>query len=254
MCSYPEAIKKIIALRNLDITVENSPNYEVQNEVYSLQRRIELALKLATIYYSDKMVTDVNCGMATKHLQLRRIRPETAFKFQIGFAPQPTISSPSKYNNANNNNDNNINIDNMRSITANLTAEGFSMEELIAAGLSVDSSSYNEYDKDREKEKEKDKWSDKSRKPTKFDRFRRRLMVPIKNENGVVIAFGGRILDDMNLENVPENFPGNVLEDSEDHGKYSFLTPENLAQLAAASSSSGRGRYTGKLLILLYHN
>ena len=68
-------------------------------------------------------------------------------------------------------------------------------------------------------------------------------MVPIKNENGVVIGFGGRVLDGIDNS-----------EDIELYGESNGIdgimsgSPQSLANLAAQSSSTGRGRFTQPLV------
>jgi hypothetical protein len=52
--------------------------------LYNQQKRIEQALSLAASYYSMKMVQDSGATLARSHLMKRKIRPSTAFKFQIG--------------------------------------------------------------------------------------------------------------------------------------------------------------------------
>ena len=276
-CSLLEATEKIRNLQNIDIIIENTNDIK-NNMIYNQQKRIELALKYATSYYSIKMVTDPSSVRAKNHLLSRRIKPETAFKFQIGYAPNPSFESRSPYSNSNSNNNNIINEKGeMRSLTANLTAEGFSLQELVIAGLTVDSSFYrnkenenDQYNKNENKNnidniENYNKNSKNSYKNDQYDRFRGRLMVPIKNENGVIIAFGGRILDDLNTNSVNTNSDSdddnhydmnNEIDSKErsshDGGEASFqFSPENMAKLAAASSSSGRARYTGEII---YHH
>lgn len=73
------------------------------------------------------------------------------------------------------------------SITTLLTRKGFSLDEMVECGLII--------------QKENDH--------TYFDRFRGRVMFPIRNEFGKVIAFSGRILDSKESEpkylNSPES-------------------------------------------------
>ena len=105
MCSLLEATEKIRNLQNLNIIIENTQDIKNEN-LYNQQKRIELALKYAASYYSIKMVTDPSSVLAKNHLLSRRIKPETAFKFQIGYAPNPTFQSKSPYSNNNNYNNN----------------------------------------------------------------------------------------------------------------------------------------------------
>ena len=95
MCTFPEAVQKIVQLADLDVSIANMNDYGRSSGLYDQQKRIEQILKVATLYYSVKMVTDPAASMARKHLMSRRIRPDTAFKFQIGYAPHPGFSSPS---------------------------------------------------------------------------------------------------------------------------------------------------------------
>jgi hypothetical protein len=95
MCTFPEAVQKIVQLADLDVSIANMNDYGRSSGLYDQQKRIEQILKVATLYYSVKMVTDPAASIARKHLMSRRIRPDTAFKFQIGYAPHPGFSSPS---------------------------------------------------------------------------------------------------------------------------------------------------------------
>ena len=102
----------------------------------------------------------------------RKIRPEIAFKFQLGYAP-PSYGPDS--------------------LIGNLTAAGYTSNDLVMAGLAIDrtnddtkstttigsSSSYSSY-----------------KKATIYDRFRDRLMIPIRDPDGKVIGFGARVLQD----------------------------------------------------------
>ena len=109
----------------------------------------------------------------------------------------------------------------------------------MAAGLSIDPTAYK-------KDYKHQNGASKDWRTQLYDRFRGRLMVPIKNENGVVIGFGGRVLDGMdNSEDIELYSDSNGVDgvmNSESGG------PQSLANLAAQSSSSGRGRFTQPLV------
>ena len=94
-CSFLEAVQKIVQLGNLDLTIVNTNDNGRMSGLYDQQKRLEQILKIATLYYSVKMVSDTGASKARKHLMSRRIRPDTAYKFQIGYAPQPAYSSSS---------------------------------------------------------------------------------------------------------------------------------------------------------------
>ena len=121
MCSYREAVQKIVILEKLDISIENMSDGGKASGLYNQQKRIENILKLAAVYYTEKMASDPNAMAARKHLISRKIRPDTAFKFQIGYAPRPTFpstGSPFKDTGS----DGRVGVE---SITANLTGNVF---------------------------------------------------------------------------------------------------------------------------------
>ncbi len=94
---------------------------------------------------------------AEKYLAKRSVSPESIASFRIGFAPHPDTSG-------------------WRAVTLALRAKGFTDTELELAGLSK-----------RSEEKKGDL----------YDRFRDRIMFPISDTGGRVIAFSGRILHDV---------------------------------------------------------
>ena len=104
--------------------------------LYNQQKRIENILKLAAVYYTSKMASDTNAMAARKHLISRKIRPDTAFKFQIGYAPRPTFPSGSPFKDTGS--DGRAGIE---SITANLT--GTACCQIINVNIS---SYFTDYD------------------------------------------------------------------------------------------------------------
>ena len=73
-------------------------------------------------------------------------------------------------------------------------------------------------------------------------------MVPIKNENGVVIGFGGRVLDGIDNSEDLEIYGESNGIDGMMSSESGSGTPQSLANLAAQSSSTGRGRFTQPLV------
>ena len=119
-------MQKIVSLMGLDINIENMNDFGRSSGLYNEQKRIEKALAMAAVYYSYRMASDPTAGSARKHLMARRIRPDTAFKFQIGYAPHPSFSSSSSnspYKNQNSEKEVEKGKSMPRSITANLTGK-----------------------------------------------------------------------------------------------------------------------------------
>ena len=167
--TFNEAVVKTLSLAGVsDISeLETGNTVQSREDLEQLRRRnrMELALRLAVRFYSTKLLGDAKAGSARTHLIQRRIRPQTAYKFQIGYAP---LGGPF-------------------SLTANLTAEGFTIDELVEAGLTIKG------DPDRPRPGVTQKNNPNSK--NDFDRFRDRLMVPICNAQGIVVGFGGRLLE-----------------------------------------------------------
>lgn len=101
----------------------------------------------------------------------RGVTPATAFAFKLGFAPSTAA------------------------LFLSLAKEGFTPEELVLAGLCINSteSTSNTFRKDHLSNK---KVYQSSNNPKLFDRFRNRLMIPIRKADGQVVGFGGRALDE----------------------------------------------------------
>ena len=102
---------------------------------------------------------------------------------------------------------------------------GFEEGELVEAGLTVDGqSNYG-----RGENLTGDLTGARYR---YYDRFRGRLMVPIRNEQGVVVAFGGRALDmSSQIPSQASQVPSQTID-------------ESALSVLAASSVSGRVRVT----------
>jgi DNA primase len=98
----------------------------------------------------------------------RGITPATAFAFKLGFAPSTAA------------------------LFRSLATEGFTPEELVLAGLCVNST------ESTSNMARKDPVYQSSNNPKFFDRFRNRLMIPIRRADGQVVGFGGRALEDSN--------------------------------------------------------
>ena len=156
-------------------------------------------LTRAAEFYAHNLVSHARAGQARGHIIARGISPATSIKYGIGFAPSSTTHQDSLLN--------------------VLVDEGFSMHDLILAGLVVNATSSNRKGdsgndpNDNVRVKISRDHRDRAY-GNYYDRFRNRLMIPIRRKDGQVVAFGGRVLD---------------LEGSKSHGISKYInSPETL--------------------------
>lgn len=130
-----------------------------EREDKSKKERMREAMNRASEWYAGKLAESPAHAYAKKRL----LSDETIHNWRLGYAPEE-----------------------WRALLEALTAEGFTIEELLAAGLI----------------KEAD-----GKRGTYYDRFRNRLMFPIRDAAGRVVAFTGRALaadDQAKYLNSPE--------------------------------------------------
>ncbi len=114
----------------------------------SRQERLRQAISRASQFYAQRLTAETE---AYAYAKKRGLTEETIRSWELGLAP-----------------------DGWRTLLETLAAEGFTMEELMSAGLI----------------KEAD-----GKPGTYYDRFRNRLIFPIRDSSGRVVAFTGRALD-----------------------------------------------------------
>ena len=111
--------------------------------------RLRAALEAAASYYHTLLHSAPQAKRARDYLKKRGFNAETVKKFRLGYS-----------------------LNSWSAMRAELRGQGFSVEELVKAGLLVQKENGNTY-----------------------DRFRDRVMIPISDRRGRVIAFGGRVLN-----------------------------------------------------------
>eukprot|EP00903_Cladosiphon_okamuranus_P011616 g10926.t1 len=125
------------------------------------RERLSLVLQMAAQFYNRCLVEMPAAGGARAHIIERGVSPMTVMDFQLGYSPADLTSPLIEY----------------------LDQEGFEMDTLVDAGLAPDTSKW--------------KYPISSNNPrTRVDRFRGRLVVPIRDHRGLVIGFGARDLSD----------------------------------------------------------
>lgn len=143
--SFMEAVEKLADEAGMQLP-KATPESQEQ---YDRRQRLYAACEAAAAYF-EKCLRDSEGAEARRYLENRGLRPNSWGKYRLGFSP-----------------------DDWRRTIEHLKSQGFSMSEIVEAGLAVEKDGGGE----------------------PYDRFRGRLMFPIEDARGHVIAFGGRALE-----------------------------------------------------------
>jgi len=142
------------------VVLEESPGAGRQRE---LKRTIQRLNLLAAQYFHHILLENQAGQRALIQLESRGVTRASMTEFQLGFAP------------AGQRKDNLVRF---------LRKHGVFDRELVDAGLAISPHP----DPPPQRGREMDLW----------DRFRQRIMIPIHDEHGELVAFGGRVIDDTN--------------------------------------------------------
>lgn len=142
--SFMEAVEKLAEEAGMSLP-KATPESQ---EEYDQRKRLYAACEAAAAFYEAELRADAGAG-ARRYLEGRGLRPDAWSRHRLGFSP-----------------------DDWRQTIEHLKSKGFSLREIIDAGLAVEKEGGGE----------------------PYDRFRGRLMFPIEDARGQVIAFGGRAL------------------------------------------------------------
>eukprot|EP01035_Chromulina_nebulosa_P019296 gene19296-25156_t len=164
--SFRDAIKKIEELTGVEL-----PNDFIQNENQDAREKLYEILEKASLFYLDNLMNSPKAGQARSYLRDRGLSPSTVYRFSVGYASDGYVNFED-------------------TATGNLTRQGYSVDDLIAAGITIAKS-----DSALESYKQQLLGNNFSRPLDVYDRFRDRVMIPIRDVQGRVIGFGGRILE-----------------------------------------------------------
>jgi DNA primase len=123
---------------------EGDASHRQRNTIYKIN-------SAAANYFQNILRQHSGANAARAYLERRQIDAETMERFQLGFA-----------------------LDGWDGLRNHLVAQGYSIEEQLAAGLIKHNQERNSV----------------------YDAFRGRVMIPIRDRQGRVIGFGGRVLGD----------------------------------------------------------
>ena len=157
---FKEALSQLAA--KAGVTLEAfTPQKQEEKDAHA---RLRVLLDEAAMYYRHQLLqTDSGKPALTYLLEKRKLTPQTVEIFGLGYAP-------SGWDNA----------------LKHFTTQGFTEQEMTDAGLIS--------------ARTEDRQPGAPERRKMFDRFRHRLMIPIRDEQGRMTGFGARILD-------PNDFP-----------------------------------------------
>ena len=175
---FPAAVRKLAARAGITIVEERGAADE--DRQYEARRKLLKLHAEAAEWFHENLTKREIGEPARKYLKQRGITGEIAKRWQLGYAP-----------------------DEWDALGSWARGQGYDARELVASGLI--------------KTKDDDQTSNLNPQ-TSYDRFRGRIMFPIYNDVGEVIAFSGRLLKDeegaakyLNSPETPLFRKGNVL-------------------------------------------
>jgi DNA primase len=153
---FVEAVRKLAQRAGIPI-VEESGGPE-EDKRHHLRKRLLTLHAEAAAWFHHNLLRLPSAQIARDYLKSRGIGVEVAKSWQIGFAP-----------------------DSWDALLDFLREKKFSPEEIAQSGLAASKDAENP--------------DSEIRNPRFYSRFRARVMFPIRNDYGEVIAFSGRVLD-----------------------------------------------------------
>lgn len=155
--TYPEALRWLAKKYGIEVVEKEftAEEKEKQNERESLL----IVMQYAQRFFTQQMLeTDEGKSVGYGYFQERGLHPQIIEKFQLGYSPE-----------------------NRSAFTSAAIKAGYQARYLVKCGMSILRSGSEEEKEPSEKDL--------------FDRFAGRVMFPVLDEGGRVVAFGGRILN-----------------------------------------------------------
>lgn len=174
LMSYPDALRHLAKKYNIQITEEEQSPEQIQTQ--NDRESLFVVSSFAQKRFSENLYhTDEGKSIGLGYFNERGFREDIIQKFQLGYS-----------------------MNNRSAFTDVAIHTGYKLEYLVKAGLSL------EYKKEQNQEPEERKTENgdnslpqpltpNSQLSTYFDRFWGRVMFPVHNVTGRVIAFGGQI-------------------------------------------------------------
>ncbi|MGB7836811.1 MAG: DNA primase, partial [Terrimicrobiaceae bacterium] len=154
---FPSAVHRLAQRSGIPV-IEEAGSAE-EDRRHALRKRLLALHAEAASWFHNNLLKTPSAQEARNYLKAREISPETSKSWQLGYAPESRDA-----------------------LTNFLREKHFSSEEIARSGLAAardDERNFETGAGDRQL----------------FARFRRRIIFPIRNDYGEVIAFSGRLLD-----------------------------------------------------------
>jgi DNA primase len=155
---FPSAVRRLAQRAGIPI-IEEAGGAE-DDRRHALRKRLLAMHAVAAAWFHNNLLKTPAAQEARNYLKTREISPETTKTWQLGYAPESRDA-----------------------LTSFLREEHFSVEEIVRSGLAA-----------AQEEEERNLETGVADRQL-YARFRRRIIFPIRNDYGEVIAFSGRLLD-----------------------------------------------------------
>ncbi len=161
---FPEAVETLARDVGLEVPREESKaTIRKQSEHAKLLDCLETTSK----FYQHQLRNHPGKSSAVDYLKSRGLSGEITRDFAIGFAPPGWCN-----------------------LLSTIGTDGEKQQSLLHAGMII------EKPKERSEQQNKPAWDNKEQDRSFYDRFRDRIMFPIRDSRGRTVAFGGRVLGD----------------------------------------------------------
>src|SRR5437762_7706967 len=164
---FPSAVRKLAARAGITVVEDARGSGTGEGGQHELRQRFLQLHAEAAEWFQNNLIKREFGEQARKYLRSRGITAEIAKRWQLGYAPNEWDAFGSW-----------------------ARGRGYEMRDLIASGL-VKTKDESERSSDQSAS-----GGSNLRPKTSYDRFRGRIMFPIHNDVGEVIAFSGRLLKD----------------------------------------------------------
>lgn len=166
---FPAAAKRLAERAGIQIV--ESELSAADDQRFRMRKRLLALHAAAAEWFHQNLLKSLEAKAARSYLKGRGIGSEIAKSWKIGYAPEA-----------------------WEALGEWARAEGFSAEELIASGLVKEKEKERTPNAERRTPETEENPKSKIQTPKYYDRFRDRVMFPICNDLGEVIAFSGRVL------------------------------------------------------------